>query len=575
MLDIAIRGGVVIDGSGSPRRFGDVGIHGGRVAAIGEVEDAAEEIDASGLVVAPGFIDIHTHFDAQVFWDPALTPSSLHGVTTAVAGNCGFTLAPWDESSADYLVRMLSVVEGMPLEALQAGVPGGWTSTAGYLDQVDGTTAINIGFMVGHSAIRRLVMGVDATERQATPREVAAMKVLLADGLGAGGLGLSSSWGIAHLDGGGRPVPSRWADRHELVALAEVCRGFEGTSIEFIPGLTAVFDESELDLLSDMSVAGGRPLNWNVLRITAGNSSTVEGMLAAGSHARGRGGRVVALVMPLPSRARFSFGTGFVLDLIPDWSFLFSLPPDERLRVLGEPAVRRRLAAGAVRAAGPMSDMADWGPKVVTEVADPALERWQGRTLADIGREQGKEPFEALLDLVCADKLRTTFSRPYAELSEADWKANVEAWRDGRAVIGGSDAGAHLDFTANFDYQVYLLEEGVRAHQALPLEEAVHYLTDVPAQLYGLRDRGRLVEGAQADVVIFDESTVARGALATRHDLPAGAGRLYAEPVGVAHVLVNGGHVVTDGRLTEGSEGPPRCGRLLRSGRDTHTPSLI
>jgi N-acyl-D-aspartate/D-glutamate deacylase len=575
MLDIAIRGGVVIDGSGSPRRVADVGILGGRVATIGEVEEATEEIDGSGLVVAPGFVDIHTHFDAQVFWDPALTPSSLHGVTTAVAGNCGFTLAPRDESSADYLVRMLSVVEGMPIEALQAGVPGGWQSTADYLDQLDGTTAINLGFMVGHSAIRRLVMGADATERQATAGEVAAMKVLLADGLEAGGLGLSSSWGIAHLDGEGRPVPSRSADRDELVALAEVCRGFEGTSIEFIPGLRAVFDEDELDLLSDMSLAGRRPLNWNVLRVTAGDSSTVEGMLAAGTHARQRGGRVVALVMPLPSRARFSFATGFVLDLIPDWPFLFSLPPGERLRALGEPAVRRRLAGGAARAAGPMADMANWGPKVIAEVADPALRTWQGRTLAELANEQGKEPFEALLDLVCADKLRTTFSRPYAELSGADWKANVDAWRDGRAVIGGSDAGAHLDFTANFDYQVYLLEQGVRVHQAMPLEEAVHYLTDVPAQLYGLRDRGRLVEGAQADIVIFDESTIAQGDLATRYDLPGGAGRLYTEPVGVAHVLVNGGRVVTDGRLTEGSDGAPRCGRLLRSGRDTRTPSLI
>jgi N-acyl-D-aspartate/D-glutamate deacylase len=575
MLDIAIRGGVVIDGSGSPRRVADVGIQGGQVAAIGEVEEATEEIDASGLVVAPGFVDIHTHFDAQVFWDPALTPSSLHGVTTAVAGNCGFTLAPRDEGSADYLVRMLSVVEGMPIEALKSGVPGGWQSTSDYLDHIDGTTSINLGFMVGHSAIRRLVMGADATERNATAREVAAMKVLLEEGLAAGGLGLSSSWGIAHFDAEGRPVPSRSADRDELVALAEVCRGFEGTSIEFIPGLTAVFDDDELDLLSDMSLAGRRPLNWNVLRVTAANRSTVEGMLAAGSHARRRGGRVVALVMPLPSRARFSFGTGFVLDLIPDWSFLFSLPPDERLRALSEPAVRQRLAGGAARATGPMADMADWGSKVIAEVVDPALHRWQGLALADMAREQGKEPFEALLDLVCADKLRTTFSRPYAELSAADWKANVDAWRDGRAVVGGSDAGAHLDFTANFDYQVYLLEEGVRAHQALPLEEAVHYLTDVPAQLYGLRNRGRLIEGAQADIVIFDESSVGRGGLTTRYDLPGGAGRLYAEPTGVAHVLVNGGRVVTDGRLAEGSDGPPRCGRLLRSGRDTRTPSLI
>jgi N-acyl-D-aspartate/D-glutamate deacylase len=575
MLDTAIRGGEVIDGSGSPRRRADVGIQDGRVTVIGQVGEAKDDVDASGLVVAPGFVDIHTHFDAQVFWDPALTPSSLHGVTTAVAGNCGFTLAPRQEASADYLVRMLSVVEGMPIEALRAGIPKGWNATSDYLDRIEGTTAINLGFMVGHSALRRLVMGDDATRRAASTGEIEAMKALLADGLAAGGLGFSSSWGVAHFDADGRPVPSRSADRDELIALAQVCGRFEGTSLEFIPALLDVFTDDELELLSDMSLAAQRPLNWNVLRITAGNGRFVEGTLAAGGYAHQRGAKVVALVMPLPSRARFSFRTGFVLDLLPDWSFLFSLTPEERIRALGQPAIRHRLAAGAAQATGPMADMGDWGPKLISEVADPSLQKYEGRALRDIGTELGKEPFEALLDVVCADGLRTTFSRPYAELTDADWKANVDAWRDGRAIIGGSDAGAHLDFTANFDYQVYLLERGVRAHQALSLEEAVHYLTDVPARLYGLRDRGRLVEGCQADIVVFDESTVARGPLSTRYDLPAGAGRLYSEPVGIAHVIVNGGRVVKDGCLADEGRGSHGPGRLLRSGRDTRTPPLV
>jgi N-acyl-D-aspartate/D-glutamate deacylase len=574
MLDMAIRGGELIDGSGSPRRKADVGIQDGRVTVIGQVGPAKEDVDASGLVVAPGFVDIHTHFDAQVFWDPALSPSSLHGVTTAVAGNCGFTLAPRQEASADYLVRMLSVVEGMPIEALRAGIPEGWNATSDYLDRIDGTTRINLGFMVGHSALRRLVMADDATRRAATTEEILAMKALLAEGLAAGGLGFSSSWGVAHFDAEGRPVPSRSADRDELIALAQVCGQFEGTSLEFIPALLDVFTEDELELLSGMSLAAQRPLNWNVLRVTAGNGEFVEGTLAAGTHARVRGAKVVALVMPLPSRARFSFRTGFVLDLLPDWSFLFSLAPEERLKALGEPATRQRLAGGAAQATGPMADMRYWGSRVIAEVADQSLRGYQGRTLRDIGREEGKDPFDALLDIVCADGLRTTFSRPYTELSDADWKANVDAWRDGRAIIGGSDAGAHLDFTANFDYQVYLLERGVRAHQALPLEEAVHYLADVPARLYGLRDRGRLVEGYHADAVVFDESTVARGPLSTRFDLPAGAGRLYSEPVGIAHVIVNGGRVVTDGHLADRGSGAPGPGRLLRSGRDTRTPPL-
>src|SRR5439155_5391338 len=282
MLDMAIRGGELVDGTGAPRRRADVGILDGRIVAVGDVEAAREEVDASGLIVCPGFIDVHSHVDAQICWDPALTPYCLHGTTTTFAGNCGFTLAPWDDDSADYLVRMLSVVEGMPLEALRAGVPGDWKSTGDYLDRVDGTAAINVGFMVGHSALRRVVMGEESVERAATAEEVAAMQRLLRDGLAAGGLGFSSSWGIAHYDAEGIPVPSRSATSEELVALAGVCRSFDGTSLEFIPNGIHPFNDDELELLAGMSAAASRPLNWNVLRINGQNGEHVRGMLRAG-----------------------------------------------------------------------------------------------------------------------------------------------------------------------------------------------------------------------------------------------------------------------------------------------------
>lgn len=569
MLDTAIRGGDFVDGTGAARRQVDVGIHQGRIVAIGDVGPAAEEIDATGLVVAPGFVDVHSHYDAQVFWDTALTPSSQHGVTTTLAGNCGFTLAPWDDTSSDYLVRMLAVVEGMPLSALQDGVPGNWKSTAEYFDRIDGTTAINLGFMVGHSALRRLVMGSDAVTRPATAAEVEAMQELLAAGLEAGGLGFSSSWGVAHYDGNGDPVPSRAAEPSELIALAGVCRSFEGTSLEFIPLGVEAFDEEDLALLSGMSSAARRPLNWNLLRITTLNSPFVERALAAGPYARARGGKVVALTMPIPTRARLTFRTGFVLDSLPDWAPLFSLSPEERLNALQDPEWRGRLAAGALRAPGQLADIADWGTKVIAETASPQLKRWEGKSVAEIAVLQGKEPFAALLDLVSADGLQTTFTRPQNEMSVADWQANIDAWRGGDAVIGASDAGAHLDFTANFDYQVYVLERAVRTHRLLTLEEAVHFLTDVPAKLYGLRDRGRLCEGSCADIVLFDESTIGCGTLTTRYDLPTGAGRLYAEPKGISRVIVNGTTIVSGGAVT-----PARPGRLLRSGTDTSTPSL-
>jgi N-acyl-D-aspartate/D-glutamate deacylase len=569
MHDSAIRGGTLVDGTGAPRRRADVGITDGRITAIGEVGPAALEIDATDRIVGPGFVDVHSHFDAQVFWDPTLSPSSLHGITTTFAGNCGFTLAPLDDHAIDYLVRMLAVVEGMPLDALQAGVPGDWRSTADFLDRIDGTLSVNAGFMVGHSALRRVAMGADATQRTATADELDHMVALLRAGLAAGGIGFSSSWGAAHFDGDGRPVPSCFADRDELVALARVCGEFAGTSLEFLPARVDRFDDEQLDLVTSMSAAAGRPLNWNVIRILETNADEVAEVLRPGSHARAQGAKIVALNMPIPSRARFSFKTGFVLDALPEFGAVLSLPLDERRRALADPEVRNRLRAGAARTNGPLAEIAQWGNRIISETFTAAARPYEGRLVADIARDEGKDELDALLDVVVADELATKFTRPTTEPTHGDWVASVDAWRDGRAMIGASDAGAHLDFTAYFDYPVYVIEKAVRGHGVLTLEEAVHLMTEVPARLYGLRDRGRVQLGAHADLVVFDESTIGSGALGTRFDLPAGAGRLYAEPTGIDRVVVNGTTIVLDGVVTDA-----RPGTLLRSGRDTDTPSL-
>jgi N-acyl-D-aspartate/D-glutamate deacylase len=568
-IDLAIRGGHVVDGTGAPRRRADVGIAGGRVVAVGDVGRATDEIDARDRIVAPGFVDVHSHFDAQVFWDPQLSPSSLHGITSTFAGNCGFTLAPLAPDAVDYLVRMLAVVEGMPLPALRAGVPGDWTSTAEFLDRIEGSPAINIGFMVGHSALRRVVMGADATRRPSSPDELRSMVTLLRAGLAAGGMGFSSSWGVAHFDGDGDPVPSVFADPSELVELAAVCRDYEGTSLEFLPKRVDRFDDAELDMIVTMSSRAARPLNWNVIRITEKNHDEIEHVLGVGEHARRNGAKVVALNMPIPSRARFSFLTGFVLDALPGWGDVLAEPPEQRLRALREPAVRERLAAGAAQARGGLAEIAEFHNRVISQTFTAAAAPYQGRHVGELAQERGITPLDALLDVVCADELQTTFMRPATEPTAGDWQASADAWREGHAVIGASDAGAHLDFTAYFDYPVYIIEKAVRDHGVLSLEEAVHLMTEVPARLYGLRDRGRLDIGCHADVVVFDEDRIASGELVTRFDLPAGAGRLYAEPVGIDHVIVNGTAIASDGALTGA-----RPGRLLRSGRDTDTPSL-
>src|SRR4030081_101390 len=265
MLDLIIRNGTVVDGTGTPGQQPAVGIKAGRIAAIGVVDDhATRTIDADGQIVAPGFVDIHTHYDAQAFWDPALTPSPLHGVTTIVGGNCGFSLACLAASEADYLMRMLARVEGMPLESLTAGVPWNWESFGEYLDLLDGTLAVNAGFLVGHSALRRAVMGDAAVGHEATPEQVERMSALLADSLAAGGLGFSSSQALTHNDGDGNPVPPPAATPHEPIALARVVRDHPGTTLEFIPTV-GPFSDEHVSLMAAMSAAANRPLNWNVL----------------------------------------------------------------------------------------------------------------------------------------------------------------------------------------------------------------------------------------------------------------------------------------------------------------------
>jgi len=331
MLDVVIRGGEVVDGTGSARRQADVGILDGQVVQVGEVTDSARRtIDAEGKIVAPGFIDVHTHYDIQAFWDPLLSPSPLHGVTTVLGGNCGFSVAPIDSESSDYMMRTLARVEGMPLEALESGAPWDWKSTAEYLDALDGTLALNAGFMVGHTAIRRVVMGEDATTRFSTPDELEAMATLLRQGLRAGGMGFSTSRGRAHQDANGDAVPSRHASAEEFVALAAICRDYPGTSIEFIPHHSPFSDEDR-DIALSMTVAAQRPINWNLIIANAANLDSDLLALELSDEAAARGGKIVALAIPMDVSGRLTFATGFALDMIPGWTKNMVKPAPEHV----------------------------------------------------------------------------------------------------------------------------------------------------------------------------------------------------------------------------------------------------
>jgi N-acyl-D-aspartate/D-glutamate deacylase len=572
MFDAVVVNGSVIDGTGAPAREVGIGIRHGRVVAVGDLDESGDVvIDAEGLTVAPGFIDLHSHYDAQVFWDTTLTPSCLHGVTTVVGGNCGLTLAPVSSADQEFLTRLLARVEAIPVEALLAGVDYTWHSYPEFLDAIDAKPlGLNMGFMVGHSAVRRAVMGAAASEREATSDELAAMCLLLAQALEAGGFGFSTANVPTQVDGDGRPTPPNFASREEFVELSRVCGRHGGTSIEFIPGsFLQGFSDDEMNLMADMSAAANRHLNWNTPLINRANPDIFRRQLSASDLARDKGGRVVPLFMPQNGPTQQDFLRGYVYRSLPGWGWLFDLPVPERIAALSQPETRERLqAALAAETTGLAVTMrVGWGQHIVNDVRDPALRHLEGRRISDLAAERGVSDFDAFVDVAVAAKLEVGFVRySYGNADEWTNAARAEVLKDPRVVLGASDAGAHMDMMVGADFPTRCLGELVREKGLFTLEELVHQFTEVPARLYGLRDRGRIAPGTWADLVIFDPATVDAGPLRTVNDLPSGASRLLTESVGVQHVLVGGQALVSDQKVTDA-----RAGRLLRSGRDNDT----
>ena len=507
MFDLVIRNGTVIDGTGIPGRVADVAVSEGRIVAVGEVTEQGEnEIDASGLIVAPGFVDVHTHFDAQVFWDTTLSPSPLHGVTTVISGNCGFTIAPLEAEHGDYMMEMLARVEGMPLTSLQEGVPWNWRTFGEYLDAIDGTLMPNAGFLVGHSAIRRTVMGERSVGEFASEGELQSMKELLAESISAGGLGFSSSWAKTHNDADGEAVPSRHASETELIELCSVLRDSDAVALEFIPTIER-FDNEVYQLLTDMSVAADKPLNWNVIFVNARQADLIEEKLQASDYAARQGGRVIALTAPMPAVSRLCFESGFLLDTLHGWTEPMALPPEEKLALLSDPERRKALDEDAQRPSA-FRGVARWERLTVGEVTKESLKHLEGRTIGEIADETGKSAWDTLCEIVVEDDLKTGLYPPAAGDNDESWALRQALWNDERCLIGASDAGAHLDFLATFNYSTYLLA-AARDRSLLSLESAVNKLTDVPARLYGLKERGRVEEGWWADLVVFDAAEVA------------------------------------------------------------------
>ncbi|WP_075661526.1 N-acyl-D-amino-acid deacylase family protein [Streptomyces acidiscabies] len=574
MLDHVLKRATVVDGSGGPACVADVGIRDGRIAVVGEVAQQSRTVeDATGLVLCPGFVDPHTHYDAQLFWDPYATPSLNHGVTTVAAGNCGFTLAPLHPArpqDADYTRRMMSKVEGMSLVALEEGAPWSWHSFGEYLDALEGRIAVNAGFMVGHCALRRHVMGADAVGGQPSPAQLAEIVLLLHDAMDAGAWGFSTTQSTTHSDGDGQPVASRHALPAELIAMSKAVGEHEGTQIEaIVAGCLDQFSDAEIDLLVDMSAAAGRPLNWNVLTIDAGVPERVPRQLHASERARKAGGRVVALTMPILTPMNMSLGTFCALNLIPGWGPVLGLPVPERIEKLADPDVRAELLRRAQsKEAGVFRRLADFGRYVIGDTYSPANEGLTGRVVRDIAAERGQDPFATLAEICSNDLLRTVLWPMPRDNDPASWALRAETWRHEDVLLGGSDAGAHLDRMCGAPYTTRFLGDCLRGRKLVELEQAVKMLTDDPAQLFGLRQRGRVEEGFHADLVLFDPERIDAGKATLVHDLPGDSPRLDSKALGIKAVWVNGVEAIRDDVVTGAVPG-----KVLRSGTDTRTVS--
>ncbi|MBT2402563.1 MULTISPECIES: amidohydrolase family protein [unclassified Streptomyces] len=577
MLDHLIKGATVVDGTGAPAYVADVGIRDARIAVIGApgtvTEPARTSEDAAGLVLTPGFIDPHTHYDAQLFWDPYATPSMNHGVTTVAGGNCGFTLAPLNPArpqDADYTRRMMSKVEGMALAALEEGVDWTWSTFGEYLDALEGRIAVNAGFMVGHCALRRYVMGEEAVGGRPSETQLRQMLDLFHDAMNAGAWGLSTTQSSTHSDGAGDPVASRHAEPAELLALSRAVGEHEGTQLEaIVAGCLDQFSDEEIDLFVEMSATAGRPLNWNVLTIDASVPERVPRQLVPSERARKAGGRIVALTMPILTPMNMSLGTFCALNLIPGWGEILGLPVPERIAKLRDPVVRAEMLRRAdSKEAGVFRRLANFGRYVIGDTYSKENEGLSGRVVNDIAAERGQDAFHCLVEICANDDLRTVLWPMPTDNDPASWTLRAETWQHEDVMLGGSDAGAHLDRMCGAPYTTRFLGDCLRGRRLVPLEQAVRMLTDDPAQLFGLRERGRIAEGWHADLVLFDPERIEAGPATLVHDLPGDSPRLDARAVGIVSVRVNGVETIRDDEVTGAIPGI-----VLRSGRDTRTVS--
>ena len=558
--DLIVRHGTVMDGTGNPRRRADVGVRHGRIAAVGRLAgaEAREEIDAEGMVVAPGIIDPHTHYDPQITWDPYATASCFHGVTTVLAGNTGFSVAPVHADDRRFFAGLFAKVEGMAPRALD-GIAWEFETFGEFLGTRAGRLGVNLACYVGHCNLRRWVMGDEGSARAATPDEVVAMARVLRQAMEAGAAGFSSTHAPTHNDGDNHPAPSRFSDHDELLALAdELGRTNRGT-ITYLPrSAVGGLDAEDMTLLIEMGRVSGLPVIIQGLggrnKVDAPDAGW-DDALAFLERARAAGSAVYSLLLARPFDRPFTLAEGTTLyEGVPEWDRVVSPTVADRARLLADPAVRdamRHAVESPNRDPGRGSTLPPphWDVLFVGSVTRPELAGLVGRSILDIAKERGEAPADAMLDLALADDLGTQF-RWITETDE--WMSAVrEAQHNPHMITGTSDAGAHLSRDDGSDYSTYFLRRWVLDLGEWTLEQGIRQLTSVPATILGLPDRGAVRTGYWADLMVFDPEAIRRpGRKALVHDLPGGIGRFQAYPNGIHATIVNGAPIVLDGTLT-------------------------
>ncbi len=554
MHDLVIDNAVLYDGSGAAPRSASVAVTGDRIAEVGTISgEARERIDAAGLALMPGIIDTHTHYDAQITWDPFANPSPALGVTTVVMGNCGFTIAPCRPADRDLVMRNLTHVEGMSIEALRAGIDWGFESFPQYLDMLEKNgVGPNVACFVGHSGVRTFVMRGDAPKRAASVDEVKQMRGIVAEAMEAGACGFSTTRSGQHNGEAGIPMPSRLADDHEMKTLSAVLRDYDRGVLM----MTKAAD-TPVPWIEELCAAAERPyLIAALLHSNLTPEATFEDLAhIAAAHKRGR--RMYGAVSPCPLNFEFTLHEPYVFEGLRAWQPLMRMDEKAFAAALADPALRASLKSELTERSRRMFT-GEWEKAFVAQVADPAHAAFEGQSIGALAKAERKHPVDFILDLALSENLDTMFT---ATLLNSDEEAVGRMMQDENAIVSLSDAGAHLTFLCDAGFGLHVLGHWVRERKLMPVEQAVRKLTSEAAELFGIRQRGTIAPGMHADLLLFDPKTVGRGPSKRVFDLPSGASRLTTPATGVHGVWINGKKIADGDGIRKDAV---KAGKVLR-----------